>query len=98
MTAGAAPNELAIDLAAHPKLAGQRITAVRHSFGYAMCCGVAQSTWPGGAFRPCPPKSCPVVVEVPHGATTEVLPAVGFIARVSAAGKCVCFPPQVCDA
>jgi hypothetical protein len=63
-----------------------------------MCCGVRQGTWPGWVSQPCPPYSCPLVVDVPSAGGTEVLPAVGFLARIDAATqKCRCMAPQVCD-
>lgn len=97
IAAGALPNTVAIDLTKYPSLSGKRITAVRHLWGYAMCCGVRQSTWPGWVSQPCPPYSCPLVINVTSGAGSEVLPAVSFIARVTAAGKCQCMLPQACD-
>lgn len=95
--AGAAPNTISIDLTKYPELAGEKITAVRHMWGYSMCCGSRQGVWPGWVSQPCPPYSCPLVVNVTSGAGSEVLPAVGFIARITPAGKCLCMLPQICD-
>ena len=98
IAAGSAPNEVVIDLSKYPLLSGTNITAIRHNWGYAPCCGVRQGTWPGWVSEPCPPSSGPLVVDVPSAGGTEVLPAVGFLARVDAAsGKCKCMAPHICD-
>ena len=95
---GANLNEVDIDLSAYPQIAGLPITAIRHGLEYMMSCGQVQSTWPGGPSRPCPPKTHPIGVVAPSGGRVEPIPAVGFVARITPAGKCVCIAPQRCDA
>ena len=99
VAAGARPNEVTIDLTKYPQLAGLPITAVRHGLEYMMACGAVQGTWPGGPSRPCAPKTHPIGVLAPSGPRDEPIPAVGFVARIDqTSGKCVCLPPQQCDA
>lgn len=77
-------------------LKGQRITAIRYGHGIPgtvpqnghkrVCCGDRDVT-----RNPCPPASCPI------SSVAGKLPAMPFMARITAAGKCECMRPQVCD-
>ena len=91
--AGSAPNELVIDLAQLGLTPAPTILAVRYAAGEGfnntrMCCGPLVDT----RLQPCPMQSCPL-----KATGLNTLPAVPFFAEVTAAGKCACFSPQVCD-
>ena len=98
--AGPGGNTVTLDLA---PLRGATPTAVRYAWGAGgwgitapdnggcgrMCCGPTVDC----RVQPCPPDSCPI-----HASGVGGLPAVPFVAAITATGKCQCLPPQKCDA
>jgi sialate O-acetylesterase len=82
--------KLSVDLGA---LHGKQPQAIR--YGWPLSRG-ADTCCPAKAVRsglePCVPGSCPIIT------ATHALPANPFYATISAAGKCECMAPQVCDA
>ena len=81
---------------------GGLVTGIRYAWGDNPCCGVNNRTW-----LPCPPMSCPLLVEThthahTQGGVPDTLPepVVPFLATVVHGGggglSCVCDPPAVC--
>jgi len=93
--AGGGGADLRVDLSA---LGGAAPTAVRYAWGTGgwgapfldrMCCGPTVDV----ELQPCAPGSCPLKATGPG-----TLPGAPFVARITAAGKCECLAPTVCDA
>ena len=98
-SAGAAPNEVSVDLA---PLRGAAPSAIRYgsgagSYGAAVgnalvCCGPLQDI----ALSPCPPASCPLKSSALAMAGSTELPASPFVAAI-VGGRCVCAAPTDCS-
>ena len=68
---------------------GWGITAPKNNGCGRMCCGPTVDC----RMQPCPPESCPI-----KASGVGELPAVPFVAAITAAGKCQCVAPQQCGA
>jgi hypothetical protein len=86
ITLGTAPGTVIADLSN----SGGVAYAVRYAFaGGGNCCYNRPAS-----SAPCEPASCPLM----GSGTEQGLPANPFVAQITAAGKCACIPPVVCDA
>jgi len=86
-----ATSTITVDLSSlPPDQLSRGVTGVRYArwtrVGEPLCCGTQSFT-----YTPCPPNSCPI------SASVSDLPAMPFEAELTAAGKCKCLAPQVCD-
>eukprot|EP01048_Picozoa_sp_COSAG05_P015477 COSAG05_NODE_1871_length_3926_cov_1.858897_4_plen_244_part_00 len=85
--AGAAPNSIDVDLSK----AGGKAFGLRYGWlGGGACCSKMVGTAPNALQ--CGAEQCPLMLKAAR------LPANPFMAKITAAGKCECMPPQKCDA
>lgn len=85
IAAGSDPNTVEVDLA----VSGGVAFAIRYAWvGGGDCCQGRNHT-----SAPCIPASCPLM----GAGELAPMPASPFVAKITAAGKCQCVPPVVCD-